>query len=193
MAEENKGTPTPEPGATPPAGPTPAIDQEAIKAAVREAMKEMGNGQDNDLDLPGSSTPTPAPRATENPLEAVMKPILESHLRPVTIAAASAQDAAVFYATHPEALPHRAEIEKAFNALVQQGTPFNREAVWDWYVGKKRREGVDVYANIEEQKVAQAQAAQGVDGGVKPQPGQIKDAFTATDDELKKAMEGVSF
>lgn len=182
---------TPDPGTPNPAGPTPAIDPDALKAAARAAIREH-------LDSLGTDdTPTPAapaPKPTENPLEAVINPIIEPHLRRLGVVAASAQDASIFYASHPEAIKYRDDLEKAFRTTVEQGAPYSRQALWEWLVGKKRLEGTDIYADIDAAKIAAAKGAQGVDGGLKPaQPSALKDAHAATDDELNKHMEGMSF
>lgn len=191
---DDPNKPATDPGTPDPKGPTPAIDPEVIKASVRDVIKEHLDSLNQGGDDSGQPDTPARPQASENPLEAVINPIIEPHLRKIGVVAAAAQDASIFYASHPEALKYRDDIEKAFRTTVEQGAPYSREALWQWYVGKKRVEGVDIYADIEKARTDAARNAQGVEGGARPgDKPQLKDAFAATDEELNKAMEGVSF
>lgn len=189
MAEDITPTPSPDP-----AGPTPAIDPEALKQLVSTAVREHLAANSSSVDDVNLEQPV-QPRATINPLEAVIRPIIDPMLRTVGIAAASAEDLSLFYATTPEALKYRDKIEEAFKSLVDQGTPFKRQAVWEWYRGKK--ENFDKFVKEareqEELVLAGAKNAQDLGGGNRPLSGSFKNAREATDEELNKGLENVTF
>ena len=89
-----------------------------------------------------------APRATDDgvvvptdvdPLHQAIDQHTGPKLAQMDIDIAAATDAATFYATHPEVVKHKDEIEQAFNNLKAQGKAFTREAVFEWWRGTKHQ------------------------------------------------------
>ena len=176
------------------AGATPEFDYEKMRGMMREEFQQFISTEDKD-GTAARYEPPARPTATENPLAAVINPIVQPALATAILAAHDAKDAAIFYQTHPEAGKHQADIEKAFNALVQQGTPFTREAVWAWYRGNNFDKFLQEARQADQQKVEDAKNVQEGNTGFRVPGGQgpLKDAFAATDDELKSALNGVTF
>lgn len=180
--------------------PQPQIDVESMRQAMREEIQQAISTIDKDQSLPGYSPQrdqdlnhqTAQPQATENPLKAVLDPYLQPQLKALGLLAQGAQDAAIFYGTHQDALEFKEDIEKAFNALINQGTPFAREAVWEWYRGKNFDKFYQKKKESEDNKLAQAGDAMIVGSGARPNV-QTKEAFVATDDELEKGLKDVAF
>jgi hypothetical protein len=187
--------PDPEPKPKPEGdkGPQPAIDADAIKAAVGEAVGAAL--ADWTPPEPRSAEPQrPQPQPNDDPLADLIGSKVNPALRSMGYEIADAKDAAMFYVEHPEALKHKKALEDAFNTLKAQGTPMSRVAVFDWYKGKNfdtfRKE-----AN-EEAALAAEKAKEAGDTG----PGvsrrrevASKDPHTMSDEELSKALEGVAF
>ena len=98
---------------------------------------------------PNLVRPPVNPRPTENPLEAVLRPILEPFQRQIGLTAAAAEDAALFFSAHPEALKYRGDLVKAHKTLRDQGTPFTYDAVWAWIM-QRLQLSLDVKLTIED-------------------------------------------
>ncbi len=179
--------------AKPGEGAVPAFDPDKMRTLIREelqqAMSTEGKGDDN-------YTPpvaTARPEATVNPLQAVIDPLIAPHVQRMNLVAEGARDASTFYVTHPEAAKYQAEIEKAFNALMTQGTPFTREAVWDWYRGRNFDKFLQEARASDDQKLQDAKLHSDSTSGTRPAGGPVKDAHSTSDEELKNALSGVSF
>jgi len=138
---------------------------------------------------------TPAP-IQPDPIRDVVAPYIAPVARYLGLQAELAQDAAVFYPGTPEALPFRNRIEEVTMALAQAGRPATREQVFNFLKGgelfnhfvestiKQRQEAA-------ERARGQATLGPGMVRG--PQQGPVKDAFTATDQELWDGMKGIPF
>jgi hypothetical protein len=147
-------------------------------------------------DRQSSQDPEPfKPTATENPLKAVIAPIIEPEMNRLRMVAEGAADAAIFYGTNPEAIRYKDQLETNFKALMQNGTPFTREALLKYVKGhpENLKQLVDEGIAAEKKKVADAAEAETLGGSLRPQSGPVKDAFTASDDELSKALENMTF
>lgn len=177
-------------GGQPGQGAAPAFDPDKMRAVIREEIAQHINteGKDN-----GYEPPVATPQPTQNPLQAVIDPLIAPHVNRAALAAQAAQDAAVFYSSHPEAVKYQPDIEQAFNQLIAQGTPFTRQAVWEWYRGKNFDKFVKEEQEKDQAKINAANNVADGGGGIRPAGGPVKDAFTASDDELKNALNGVSF
>jgi hypothetical protein len=115
-------------------------------------------------------------------------------LRTVAIKADSGRDAAVFYATTPDAAKYSGVIEGRFNDLIARGIPVDRASIWNLVRGENL--GTFVEAEIkrrdeEVKRASDAAVAQGSRGGA-PNT-QIVDAHELSAEDLAKALENVSF
>jgi hypothetical protein len=183
-------TTPPTPAAVAPS-PEPAFSLADLQKTIGDTVKE----QMEQYNRPAPEPEIMRPTATENPLKAVISPIIEPEMNRLRLMAEGAQDAAVFYGTNPEAIKYKDQIETNFKALMQNGTPFNREALLKYVMGHPEniKKMVDDGIAAEKKKIADAAAAETLEGGFRPSGGQVKDAFTATDEELDKALQGMSF
>lgn len=180
------------PDVVPAGGAEPAFDPEKMRSVIREELQQAMTTTDKDsIYEPPVATPAPAP--TVNPLEAVINPIVAPHIKQAALVAEGARDAATFYISHPEAIKYQDELEKAFNALLNQGTPFTRAAVWAWYRGQNFDKFLQEARETDQAKIEQAKANADGGGGIRPTGGSVKDAHSASDEELSAALQNVSF
>lgn len=176
------------------AGAVPAFDPEKMRTVIREEIQQHmsteGKGEEQVIfEQPSREGPQPS----VNPLQAIIDPIMAPHIARATLAAEGARDAATFYISTPEAVKYQGDIEKAFSALVAQGTPFTRAAVWAWYKGQNFDKFLSEARAEDAKKVDEAKQNADGGGGQRPGGGPVKNAHDATDDELKNALNGVSF
>jgi hypothetical protein len=174
------------------AGAEPAFDPEKMRSLIREELQQAMSTTDKDAGYVDSQ-PASRPQATENPLQAVIDPLIAPHIVKANLAAEGARDAATFYVSVPEAVKYQKEIEQIFNAMITQGTPFTRQAVWEWYRGKNFDKFVQEARQADEKKISDAKNIVDAGGGLRPSGGPVKDAHSATDEELKNALNGVTF
>lgn len=185
-------TPTPAAGAT---SPEPAFSMADLQKNIGDEVKRHLEAYRAE-NPPSTSEPEPVrPMASENPLKAVIEPIMAPEMNRLRMLAEGAQDAAVFYGTNPEAIRYKDQIETNFKALMQNGTPFTRDALLKYVKGHPEniQKLVDEGIAAEKKKLADAAEAETLGGGHRPQSAQVKDAFTASDEELAKALENVTF
>lgn len=180
-------------------GPTPALDADALKGMIESTVSDAFDRRAQEFQ-DQSREPAARPEPTTNPLAAAIEPIVGPGMRTVAIGAASAQDAALFYSNSDEKeararAGHKKEVEEAFNRLIQQGTPFSREAVWAWYKGSHQDKFIQDAIKDHDAAMKAAQEA----GTVGPSSTRLSDAPTATnphtmkDEDLDKALQGVNF
>ena len=173
------------------AGPAPAFDPEAFRKVIREEVSQFMETTDKDQVV---SAHVVGPVATENPLKALIDPLVQPGLAQARLEASSAADVAYFYHAHPEALKYREDLEKARLRCMEQGTPYTMLSLWEFYRGSAKNFDKFVKDGIEAEKVkiAEAEEAATVGGGVRTSK-TIKNPYDMTGDELSKAMEGVAF
>jgi len=112
-------------------GPQPAVDADAIKAIVSDALSNWTPPEPQRREPERRPEPQPA-----DPLADLIGSRVNPALKMLGYEIADAKDAALFYVDHPQMVKHKTAIEEAFNALKSQGTPMARAAVSDWYRGK---------------------------------------------------------
>ncbi len=169
-------------------GPAPAIDPAQLQTAIDEGLSRALAAQ-RQSDAEASARPV----ASENPLAPIIDPIINPRLRNIDTKANAAYDASLFYATHPEAVKHQAEVEGAFNTMIQNGTPLTHQTIWEWYKGKNEDKFFQERVESDKRKLEAAKEFTTVDGGVRPQGGERKQAFEASDEELKGGLKDVAF
>lgn len=176
-------------------GATPAFDPEKMRTMMREELQQAmaTENKDREYDANLQQQQQQVPQPSVNPLQAVIDPLLAPHIQRATLAAEGARDAATFYVGNAEAVKYQGDIEKAFNALLAQGTPFTRQAVWEWYKGKNFDKFLQEARTTDQKKVEDAKNIVDGGGGVRPGGGIVKQAHDATDEELKNALANVTF
>jgi len=178
-------------------GAAPAVDADAIAAAVGVQMTKWA--EENLNKEPVTPEPTPSsvtPVPTEaNPLKEAVDAYTAPGLAAAKLDSQAARDGTIFYAAHPEAQKYMKEIEGAFDKLVQQGTPFSHDAVWEWYQGKNFQKFHTEAVEADKLKLEDAENAETISqNGQRPvQKAKITDPHSASDDELDKAMESMEF
>lgn len=116
-----------------------------------------------------------------------------SALRNVAIKADSGRDAAVFYATTPQAAKYSGAIEQRFNHLIAQGVPVDRNSIWNLIKGENMPAFIEeeIKARAEEVKRAEqaavAQGSRGVPTGI------VREARDMKPEELETALDNVLF
>jgi hypothetical protein len=163
--------------------PVVEIDYTKIGQAVQQSIRE-------------SMQPPPQPATKEPPdaLAQVLAPYLAPIVQQTTLQQELLNDAVDFYAKHPDAAEDREEIESRTHSLAKQGRPMRREDVYAWMKGKF----ADKYEKrqSERRKRELEQASLGVTAGGslgRPATGAGKRPHEMTDDELAKALDGVTF
>ena len=178
------------------AGPTPAIDADAIQTAVSNALKDWQPPQ------PQVSNVVPSPEPTvnnRNPLEDVVGPVVKPMIYGAQVEAADAKDAALFYASDEAknlSGEEKRAIEQAFEQLKKQGTPFSRAAVFAWHrgTGKNFDKAVEQAIKDRDTKIKAAEQQTSVGPGSPDRGGKpAVDAHSLSDDDLTKAMQGQAF
>ena len=179
-------------------GAAPAVDAGAIATAVGVEMTKWAEEHLNKPD-PEGPEPTPsnvAPTPTEaNPLKEAVDAYTAPGLAAAKLDSQAARDGTIFYAAHPEAQKHMKELEGAFDKLVQQGTPFSHDAVWEWYKGKNFDKFHAEAVEADKQKLEDAENAETIsqNGERPPQKKKMADPHSASDDDLDKAMDNMEF
>ena len=179
------------------AGATPAVDMDQIAArshaAAKEGMAEFLQEERARLQQQ-ARVQARVPQPSENPLEPVVMSVAQPHVNRAIIEARDAKDAAMFYAEHPEGLKYKKEIEEAFDQLKAQGTPFNRDACYNWVKGKNLDHFVTEGVKARDLAVERAQNATSVDSGGRG-AGAVpaRDPYKMNDEDLNKAVAGVAF
>lgn len=174
-------------------GAVPAFDPEKMRTLIREELQQHLTTEAKDQnEIKLDPTPTVA-QPTVNPLQAVIDPLIAPHIARANLAAEGARDAVTFYMTHPEAVKHQAELEKAFNTMIAQGNPFTHEAIWAWYRGQNFDKFLKEAQDVNTAQVDLAKQNADGSGGLRPGGGPVKDAHSATDDELAQGLAGVTF
>lgn len=186
-------TTTPTPAAVAPS-PEPAFSMADLQKNIGEEVKRHLDAYRAENQTIADPEPI-RPVASENPLKAVISPIIEPELARLKMIAEGASDAAVFYGTNPHAAKYKDEIEKNFRALMQNGTPFTRDALLKYVMGHPEniKKLVDEGIEAEKAKLKAAEEAETLGGSLRPQQGPVKDAHDATDEELAKALENAYF
>lgn len=176
----------------PTGGPTPEIDMDALRSTI--AQEVQAKLAEFNRDTPSNQPGSEPVKASVNPLKAVLEPIIGEDIRRANLMAEGAMDAAIFYSTNPDAKKYKDDIEKMFAALMQQGTPFTREALLKYQMGSNIDKIVEERMAAEKKKVEDAEAAALIDSGFSNRgTGQVKNAHEATDEELTNALKNVSF
>ena len=129
-----------------------------------------------------------------DPVASTIMPILAPALRELAIKGDSGRDAAVFYATTPQAAKYSGVIEQRFNELLARGIPVDRASLWNLIKGENQDSFVKEAIERRDSEVKAAQEAATVRGsrGGAPQ-GQIREASSMSQDELLKALDNVAF
>ncbi len=176
-------------------GPAPAINPEELQAAIAAGVKGYIEAHGDELPQRqvAHQQQQSRPEAQENPLSAVIDPVINPRLRALDVKATAAYDASLFYATTPEAIRFKDDVEKAFNTMVEQGTPLSHQAVWEWYKGKNEEKFYQERAEKDRRKLEAAKEFSTVEGGIRPSNATPKDAHSATDDELRTGLKDVAF
>ena len=176
-------------------GAAPAVDADAIAAAVgvqmtKWAEENLNKEPEGPEPTPSSVTPTPT---EANPLKEAVDAYTAPGLAAAKLDSQAARDGTIFYAAHPEAQKHMKEIEGAFDKLVQQGTPFSHEAVYEWYPGKNFDKFHAEAVEADKQKLEDAEDAQTISqNGQRPaQKTKITDPHSASEEDLDKAMDNM--
>jgi len=170
-------------------GPQPQFDPAAIQSAVQSSIQQYF--ADNPIQVPRAEEARPVPQV--NPIADLINPYIEPKLRQAALDSNAAVDTALFYATHPECIKHKDELEKVFSGLKSQGTPFDHEAVWAWYRGRNFDTFYKEAVEQDQARLKQAQLDSTVDGGSRPRNIEIKDAHEASDEDLEKGLKDISF
>lgn len=175
-------------------GPTPAIDMEQFRGVIEETLAKHLEARHEPLpdeDRQPLPQPQPQPQA-ENPLAEVIAPIVNPHLRKLGVEAASARDAAIFYATHPEAIKYKDDIERGWEAMAKAGVYLTREAIFNHWKGQNIDKVLEDRAKAAQEAERAARERAGVGEGV-PEPGKgVKipagDPVTWSDEDLDKFL-----
>ena len=163
--------------------------QDTMIAARDQAQQEQAAAQ-----AQAEAEATAAAQTQADPLRGVLDPYLQPIAQRAQLAAEGAIDAVLFYQGVPKAGKYKDQIEQAFKRLVQAGTPFTRQDIWNWFKGQN----FDTFAkeHAEEQKAAAeaaAQAAAGLPGTARQEAVVVSDPYAASSDELDKALKGITF
>lgn len=162
----------------------PALDVDALSSQIIDKLS---------AGIASRTAEPPKAPAPADPMADLIRPHVEPGLRASQLAALDAKDAAVFYATTPEAAAFRDKVEGAAQKLMAAGTPFVREDIWKWFLGGNP----DVYAKVTKDKsdlaAARAAGATHVGPGSPPKQDAVKQALDMTPEELSKEMEGRTF
>ncbi len=182
-------------------GATPAIEAGKLSNEMKLGMKELIT--ETLSEFAANADPV-TPVATEGE---VVKPTdadplgdaIGAHVNPqldkISLEVASAKDASLFYATHPDRVKYKDQIETAFDNLVAQGKPFKREAVFEWLRGSDKMfsEAVKEGVAAEQQKIKDAEEGVTVDESGRRVIDSPTIDHTSTPEEVEKSLEGVEF
>jgi hypothetical protein len=179
------------------AAPAAAFDMDALAArlqqsasqGVQQAIEGVARRNQDQQNRERANAATQA-----DPVASTIMPILAPALRELAIKGDSGRDAAVFYATTPQAAKYSGGIEARFNELLARGIPVDRASLWNLIKGENQETFVAEAIKNRDAEVKAAQDAATVRGsrGGAPQ-GQIREASGMTQDELLKALDNVAF
>ena len=188
--EPKENTQTPSSG-----GAAPAFDEARMRQMIAESVQQAMSTQDKDNYNPSIETPVRQERQpTENPLRDVIHQAIGGDLQAARLESAVARDASIFYATNPDAIPYMKEIENIHQERLRAGIPDTHETVWLWYKGKNIDKFIKAAKDSDQVKLDSAKDF--ADGGAGQRPiggGPAKDAYEASDDELKAFLNNRPF
>lgn len=177
-------------------GPAPAIDVEQFRGMIEETV---GNAlaqhrQDAIPDEQRGHRPV-AQGGGEgaNPLADLVGGIVDPALRRNAVESASARDAAIFYAKHPDAVKQQADIERGVTEMAKAGVYLTREAVWNHWRGQNIDKIMEQRDKDREEAAKRAAEAAGVgDGAPGGVPKGVKvpagDPVSWSDEDLDKFL-----
>lgn len=176
-------------------GPTPTIDVEQFRGMIEETVgAALAANRDAIPDESRGGRPQPRGGSEPtNPLADIVGGIVNPHLQANGMQAASARDAALFYAKHPEAVEHQADIERGVSEMARAGVYLTREAVYNHWRGQNIDKIMEKRDKDREDAAKKAQEAAGVgDGAPGGVPKGVKvpagDPVTWSDDDLDKFL-----
>lgn len=178
-------------------GPTPQIEASQIKG-LKELMTETLT------DFAANAVQEPPIEPSEevrvqptdlDPLQQALEQATGPKFAKMDIDIAGATDAATFYATHPDMVKHKDEIEQAFNDLKAQGKAFSRQAVYEWWRGndKNFQRLVGEAVEADKKKITEAEESTTVDSSGRPVIDSPKVDHNSGETEVNKAVEGLEF
>lgn len=177
-------------------GAAPVVDVEALASQVGEKLR----GDLASFIQQQQREPEPVHQPGPEPLRDPLGDMLRQHIAPdlaaANLKAEAAADKADFYASHADLdASERAEIEDLFNKQIKLGRPMPRADLFNWWQGKNVDKVIEKRAKAREADLNRAAAAQtvGDSAGTRTAPGPTKSAYDMTDDELGKAVTGMSF
>jgi hypothetical protein len=173
--------------------PAPAFSEDALRSqvqsAVRGALTDFAQ-QTQQQQAQVQQRQVAAQQAQDPIYNQVVRPYVEPVIRQGAIQSQAALDATRFYHRHPEAVRHMDQLEDNFNRLVQQGTPFDHETVWNHFRGQHFEEFAREHQEQMARTVAQG-ATVGAPGVGRPDPATTLDARRAAEvpfEDLERAV-----
>lgn len=141
----------------------PAFDAAAFKGMIKDAIGEMAAA----LPAPAPAPrPQPAPQARpSDPILDAVGPSLAPYFAANQLEAQSASDAAVFYATTPQAAPHAKYLEEQFDKFKGEGRPVRRADLWLHYKGANFAQFYEQETKEREEAARRAELASTVGSG----------------------------
>lgn len=179
------------------AAPAPAFDMDALASRLQQAAAQgtqqaiegVANRNRQEQERERANAATQA-----DPVASTIMPILAPALRELAIKGDSGRDAAVFYATTPQAAKYSGMIENRFNELLKRGIPVDRASLWNLIKGENQDTFVAEAIKSRDAEVKAAQDAATVRGSRGGAPaGQVREATSMNRDELEKALENIAF
>lgn len=135
-----------------------------------------------------------AERTQADPVASTILGTVEPALRNIAVRADSGRDAAVFYATRPEAAKYSGQIEARFNELLARGIPVDRASIFNLLMGENLDTVVAERIAQRDEEVKRAEEAATIRGSRGGAPNQVvRDASRMKPDELEQALEGLAF
>ena len=197
----------------------PALDQDALIARVNENTSalltrafETRDRQDQerrdteraDAEAAGRRQATfnrnEGTDRTVDPVAAAVMPVVGPAINHAAIVANMARDEASFWASDEgkRAGPHVTALKRASDAMLANGAPLKMGDIWNWYQGANRakfEEQATAERQAAEKRATEAAAAAAGQGRTidTNSPAALRDPYHATQDDLTKALAGVSF
>lgn len=163
--------------------------QEAARAGTQQAIEGVARRNQQQQQQQQAVAATQA-----DPVASTIMPILSPVLRELAIKGDSGRDAAVFYATTPQAAKYSGVIEARFNELLARNIPVDRASLWNLIKGENQDSFVKEAIERRDAEVKAAQEAATVRGSRGGAPsGQVREATSMSQDELLKALDNVAF
>lgn len=123
-----------------------------VPAAVRQTVNDMAQAGAQQ-----QANAATAQAQAQDPILSAVYPALKPFLENATLSGLAGQDAAVFYATNPQAAAHADEIEKRFSQSVAQNRPMRRQDLYFHLKGERFDQFVE--ADNAARKAAEERAA----------------------------------